>query len=145
MSDKPWVDGVRRLQAESGGLLRIGIFDLAKIGEVLAAASLGNETAKMLIGALLEERQRILDAPPDRPVLCVACSRPIKKISDTETIYGLLIPSVAQPKTALSFAFCPKCAAADRPALFTKSEAGLRRLWPGLRSVVISHQDGGRA
>jgi hypothetical protein len=145
MSDPVWIAGIKRVQAESGGLLHIGIFDLAKIGEVLAAASLGNETAKMLIGALLEERQRIIDAPPDRPVLCVACPRAIKKISDTETVYGLLIPSVAQPKTAVSFTFCPTCAAAGRPALFTKAEAGLRRLWPELKLVTITHEAGGRA
>jgi hypothetical protein len=117
MSDKAWPDGVRQVHREGAGMLTIGLFDLTTTGELLAAAAIGDETAALLVGALLGARKRVTDAPRNKPRLCVYCSRPVKKIS-RDIVPGVVFPAVPRPKSAIGFLFCLRCAA-DRAALFT--------------------------
>ena len=45
---------------------------------------------------------------------------------------------------SLAFSFCDACAA-DPRHLMAKASEGLRRLWPDLRAIEITHPDGGSA
>jgi hypothetical protein len=141
---KTWTDGIRRLHCEAAGVLAIEIFDSQAIAKISAAAALGDEMAAALIGALLDTKKSITNAPRNRPALCISCPRAIRKIS-WDIVFGLTLPAVRRPGSAIGFAFCPKCAAGDRASLHSKAQTGLRGLWPDLRPVVISHPDGGRA
>jgi hypothetical protein len=102
---KIWADGVQRLHCEAAGVLAIGIFDSHAIAEMLIRAARGDAVANGLLGALLDTRESILNAPQDRPSLCVCCPRAIRKIS-RDLVFGLTLPAVQRPEAALGFAFC---------------------------------------
>jgi hypothetical protein len=143
MTDPAWFASIEALHAEASGVLTLGIFYPEDSAELLAAAAMGDELAAGLLGALLESRRRVRDAPRDKPGLCCGCPRPIRKVSP-ETIFGLVFPAIARPTAAVGFVFCSRCAA-DRKGLLAKAENRLRKLWPELRPIVVSHPAGGRA
>jgi hypothetical protein len=77
--DQTWVDGVKAISAEAGGLLNVTIVDSVSCGVLLAEAVLGNETALATYIAVREAGRRVAHAPRRTPVLCVTFPRSIKR------------------------------------------------------------------
>lgn len=134
---------IAAVHAEAEGMLTLGILDAEASADLLAAAAMGNALAAGLIGALLESRRRITDAPRYKSSLCCICPRPVRRISP-DSVFGIVFPAIARPKSAISFAFGNKCAA-DRATLLKKTEARLRSIWPELRPIIVTHPAGGLA
>ena len=143
ITDHAWRDGMQRVNDESGGLLNVDIIDSRYGAELLAHAMLGDSEALALLKAVAQAGARVKGAPRRTPALCIACPRAVKRIS-CDTVFGVATPAIPSPTGAVGFVFCEKCAA-DRVALATKAADGLRRIWPDLRPVQITHESGGRA
>ena len=137
-------DSVRRVHESGGGILDIYLVDAKSADKLLRDAMHGDAKAARLFGAVLEAGKQIADAPHRAPVLCVSCPRCIRRVK-LDLVFGIATPSTDQePEAAIGFAICPKCAA-DRGAWMAKAEAGLRRIWPDLRPILVTHPHGGRA
>jgi hypothetical protein len=96
-----------------------------------------------LLLAVRQAATRIKQAPQRKPTLCICCPRSIKRLSAT-TVFGVASAGIANPTAAIGFVFCERCAA-DRATLAARAAEGLRRIWPDLRPVTITHPTGGRA
>ena len=138
-----WRAGVQRVHDESGGLLDVDIIDAAAGVALLTAAALGDCGAAALLQSVTQAAARIKHAPRRKPALCMCCPRAIKRIT-SRTVFGIATPSIATPTGAIGFVFCDHCAA-DAATLPAKAAEGLRRIWPDLRPVVVTHSTGGRA
>jgi hypothetical protein len=142
--DQQWRDAIRVAHDEScGGVFDISIIDAAAWGELLGHVILGSRSAAMLAEAVMHASQRIRKAPRRLPSLCVCCPRLIRRVTP-ETVFGVAVPSNPAATAAVAFAFCSKCSA-DRAALPAKATEGLRRIWPDLRPITVTHPMGGCA
>ena len=141
--DAAWRDGVQSVNDESGGLLDVSIVDARSGIELIAEAVLGDREAAGLLQAVRQAAQRVRQAPRRKPTLCICCPRAVKRIGP-ETVFGIATPATPNPTGAIGFVFCAKCAA-DRGTLVAKAAEGLKRIWPGLRCVQVTHGEGGHA
>ncbi len=135
--------GIRAVSAESGGAINVTIVTPETGRELIAWAALGNSEAATLLRAVVGSAAWIKRAPRDKPTLCMCCPRPIRRVTGA-TVFGVAAPANDRPVQAIGFAFCDRCG--ERPSeLLGKAAAGLRRIWPDLREIAITHQSGGRA
>jgi hypothetical protein len=142
-NDRAWRDGVQTINDEAAGLLDVSIVDALSGAELIVDAMLGNHEAAALLLAVRQAAERVRQAPRRKPALCIACPRSVKHIT-ADTVFGIAVPATPNPTGAIGFVFCAKCAA-DRGTLSAKAADGLRRIWPTLRQVEITHPAGGRA
>lgn len=138
-----WRVGIEQVQEEARGLLDVTIIDAVTGSELLASAVMGDSEATALLQAVTQAAARIKQAPPRTPALCMCCPRPVKRVT-AATVFGVAVPASPNPSGAVGFVFCDRCGA-DRASLLTKAAEGLRRIWPDLRCVEITHPEGGRA
>lgn len=138
-----WRDGIRRVSEQSAGVLQVRVIDALAASELLAQALLGDYEAVVMLRAMAEAEMQVRRAPRNRPALCVACPRAVRRINRA-TIFGVAAPAIPSPTSAIAFVFCDRCAT-DRGTLVAKANEGLRRLWPELRPVTITDPIGGRA
>jgi len=143
MTANEWREGIGQIQGESGGLLDVTIIDKVTGSALLAAAALGDREASALLQAVAQAAKRIQQAPRQAPALCVCCPRPVKRIT-AGTVFGVAVAASPDPTGAVAFVFCEQCGD-DRASLLNKAAVGLRRIWPDIRPIDITHQDGGRA
>jgi hypothetical protein len=142
-TDETWRDGIDRVGEEAAGVLHVRIIDALAGSELLVRALSGDPEAMVMLRAVDEAEMQVTQAPRKQPALCVACPRAVRRIN-RGTVFGVLVPVVPFPTTALGFVFCEKCAAAPA-ALMAKAAKGLRRIWPDLRPITITDPIGGRA
>lgn len=142
-SDSTWRQGVQSVNDESAGLLDVSIVDGASGSALLAAALNSDYEAAVLLKSVAQAAARVKQAARRKPALCICCPRTIKRIT-AATVFGIATPSIASPTGAIGFVFCDRCAE-DPATLPAKAAVGLRRIWPDLRPVVITHATGGRA
>jgi hypothetical protein len=140
---RAWRDGVQAVNDEAAGLLDVNIIDAVSGAELLANAALGDREAAALLLAVTQAAARIKQAPRRKPALCICCPRAVKRLSSA-TVFGVAVPATANPSGAIGFVFCDRCAG-DRDTLAAKAAEGLRRIWPDLRPVAVTHPEGGRA
>jgi hypothetical protein len=138
-----WLDGIQAINDEAAGMLDINIIDAAAGLEMLLDAALGNVEAATLMRAVHQAAARIKNAPRNAPAFCLCCPRSVRRINSA-TIFGVARPSTAKPSNALAFVFCDRCSA-DRGNLAARAATGLRRIWPDLKPVTVTHPEGGRA
>jgi hypothetical protein len=143
MNTSEWRKGVFDIHNEAAGLLDVDIIDAVRGADLIGDAIQGDREALTLLRAVAQAATRIKDAPRRTPSLCLCCPRVIRRLTPA-TIFGVARPSIARPSNALAFAFCDRCSA-DRGNLAAKTAEGLRRIWPDIRAVEISHPEGGRA
>jgi hypothetical protein len=143
MTDHEWRTGIRQVHDESGGVLDVTIVDSVTGAALLVAASFGDTEASAILYAVAQSATHVRQAPQRLPVLCICCPRPVKRVS-TNTVFGVVAAAAPKPTGAIGFVFCEKCSN-DRASLVAKATDGLRRLWPDLRSIEITHRNGGRA
>jgi hypothetical protein len=141
--DAAWRDGIQAVNDESAGLLDVDIVDALAGADLLVRATRGDKEAAALFLAVTQAATRIKQAPRRKPALCICCPRSIKRLT-AATVFGVAAPAIANPTGAIGFAFCDRCSA-DRTTLAAKAAEGLRRIWPDLRPVTVSHPTGGRA
>jgi hypothetical protein len=104
----------------------------------------GDPESIRLLRAILDTAQWIKSAPRKRPVLCICCPQPVRQISRT-TAFGVVSPATPRPTDALAFAFCDACGGHPGGDVMEKARSGLRRIWPDLRPIAVTHEAGGRA
>jgi hypothetical protein len=138
-----WRDGIQAVNDQAAGLLDVDIVDAACGADLLSRAAQGDKAAAALFLAVTQAAARIKQAPRHKPTLCMCCPRAIKRLT-AETVFGVATPAVANPTGAIGFVFCTRCSA-DRTTLAAKAAEGLRRIWPDLRPIEITHPIGGRA
>jgi hypothetical protein len=139
MTAASWVDGLRAVQTESGGVMRMFLVELADQDAILSAAMEGDRNAGHLLQLVGQALFQIEDAPRRKPALCLCCPRPIRKIKDA-AVFCFILPDVASPEHRIGTAVCEKCAIhAD---LLERATIAFRRLWPDLRTVDISAEVG---
>jgi hypothetical protein len=138
-----WRDGIQAVNDEAAGVLDVSIIDYLAGAVLMANAALGDHESAALLLAVRQAATRIKQAPRRKPALCICCPRAIKRLT-AETVFGVATPAIANPTGAIGFVFCDKCAA-DRTTLTAKAAEGLRRIWPDLRPIEITHPVGGRA
>jgi hypothetical protein len=143
MNTAEWREGIRSVNDESAGLLNVSIVDAGAWAGLLARALIGDRESEALLQAVVQAGARVEQAPRRLPALCLCCPRAVKRIS-ANTVFGVAMPAIGNPTGAIGFVFCDRCSA-DRSTLPTKVIAGLRRFWPELRHVEITHHAGGRA
>src|SRR5690242_2805418 len=101
--------GIKSVNDESGGLLRIDLVMPSHGPALVAAALFGDPQAAWLLTMIAQTSRRIRKAPKRLPVLCSACPRPIRKLDGVT--FGVTLPAVDAPAQGLAFAICPKCSA----------------------------------
>lgn len=143
LSDDKWADGIRSVATEAAGLLEVALIDAAYGRELSERRFRGDPEATSLLMAVAATARRVKEAPRRDPAMCICCPRRIRRIT-CENTFGLAFPSVENPTTAVGFIFCSKCAA-EPESLQTRATEGLRRIWPNLRAVTVTHPAGGRA
>jgi hypothetical protein len=142
-TDSAWRTGIQTVHNEAAGLLNVDIVDALAGAGLMSDALRGDSEAAALILAVTQAAARIKQAPRQKPALCICCPRAVRRVC-AGTVFGVATPAVANPTGAIGFVFCDRCAS-DRDTLAAKAAEGLRRIWPDLRPVVVTHQHGGRA
>jgi len=142
-ADTAWLNGIQAINDEAAGMLDVNIIDATAGVEMIFDAAIGDVEAATLMRAVYQAAARIKKAPRRAPALCLCCPRAVRRLTPA-TIFGVARPAIAKPSNALAFAFCDKCSA-DRGNRAAKAATGLRRIWPDLRTVEVTHPEGGRA
>ncbi len=133
-------EGVRQVHAEAGGALTLQVIQRADLPGLALDALAGSDEAAQLLRQVLDTSAAIEAAPRRRPMLCAQCPRGLRGGQ-----YAVVVakPACDAPSTGLALAVCYRCGP-DFAAIQAAAHAGLRRIWPDLREVTITHP-GGRA
>ncbi len=137
----PLAEGLARFQSEAGGMMELVVVRPTDAVDILADAFAGDSRAVTLMRAIEQAADAIRDAPRRLPMLCAACPRPLKH---GRYSFGVALPACDRPAHGLALAVCSRCAT-ERGDIQTMATAALRRLFPDLRPVAVTHADGGRA
>jgi len=133
--------GVEQITKEAGGLVDVMVVQLQDMPDILADAMAGSREALTLLNAINDTLTRIDAAPRRFPMLCVSCPRPLRK---GRFSFGLALPQCDDPTRMLAVAVCHRCST-DRDGIKDRSVAGLKRIWPDLRPITVTHKSGGHA
>lgn len=134
-------DGLKHMQAESGGAIHVMVVRPIDALGLLADAISGDAEARRLFDAVNQAATEIAAAPRRRPILCASCPRPLRRSAYS---FVVALPARDNPTQALSMAVCSRCAV-EPDAITAKAVTALRGLWPDLRAIAVTHETGGRA
>ena len=134
-------DGIARFQSEAGGMMELIVVRPIDAIDVMADALAGDSRAVCVLKAIEQAADAIRTAPRRLPMLCAACPRPLRGSGYS---FGVALPDTDHPKHGLALAVCTRCAT-ERRDIETKVTAALRRVFPDLRPVTVTHAAGGRA
>ena len=134
-------EGLARLQSEAGGMMELVIVRPTDAVDIMADALAGDGRAVSLLQAMEQAAGAIRNAPRRLPMLCAACPRPLRH---GRYAFGVALPARDNPTHGLTLAVCTRCATA-RGDIEAKATAALRRVFPDLRPVTVTHATGGRA
>ncbi len=139
MNDLP--DTIQRVHAEAGGLLELLVFQSTDAPELILDALAGSAEAKQTLRHIKAVVGSVRAAPRRKPMLCAACPRALRG-----GVFSIVIarPACDDPTRGLGLAICPRCGP-DRDTAHAAAAVALRRIWPDLRPVTITHPAGGRA
>lgn len=127
--------------AESGGMQ---IVDAVKLEDVLPLrlkAALGDRGAAQTMSLVQQALASIAAAPRNEPTLCATCDAVLIEVE-----FSIIVtrPGCDNPAKGLAIGVCKSCAP-DRDALDRKALEGLRKIWPKLREIQVTHSGSGRA
>ena len=134
-------EGIARFQSEAGGIMELVVVRPADAVDILADVLAGDDQAIRLMRMLDQADTAIRSAPRRLPMLCASCPRPLKR---GRYAFGIALPASDNPTHGLALAVCTRCAT-DRGDVQAKATAALRRVFPDLRPVTVTHAAGGRA
>ncbi len=134
-------ESLERIQAEGAGVFDILVLQPSDAPDILADALAGDPQAPMLLRTMGSTIASIEEAPRRARKLCACCPRPLRR---GRYSIGLVLPRRDSPTEALAMGVCV-CCGTEREAIRAKLGVALRRIWPDLRQVKITHHAGGRA
>lgn len=140
-SDVALQAGLHRIHDEAGGVVELVVVRQVDALDLLADAMGGDTKAAGLLQATNQALGRIAAAPRHLPMLCSACPRPLKP---GRFAIVLALPAKSGPANAIGLAVCQHCASSVDD-IRAKATIGLRRIWPNLRAVTVTHPAGGEA
>jgi hypothetical protein len=135
------VAGFEAVHREAAGLLTLDIIRPERFVELVLASMSGDDAAARLVESAVKTVSRIEKAPRREPKLCGCCP---KKLRGTGFVICVANPAVDSPSGSIAFALCERCSS-DDAAVRDNAAKALRRVWPDLRPVTVTHQAGGRA
>jgi hypothetical protein len=135
--------GVRRLHAESGGLIEVTVVTAAQALALTAEALTGDRRAALKLQALDRFMQRLDAARGSADAqLCLTCDQ---LLSGGHIAVVLILPRRDNPTRALVLGLCERCFAAhpDLAAVEAAVQQALQRmLWPDLRPIAALAGEG---
>ena len=137
----PLAEGLARFQSEAGGMMELIVVRPGDAVDILADAMAGDCRAVCIMQAVEQAANAIRGAPRRLPMLCAACPRPLRH---GRYAFGVALPASDNPTHGLALAVCTRCAT-TRGDVQTKATAALRRVFPDLRPITLTHAEGGRA
>lgn len=137
----PLAEGLARFQSEAGGVMELVVVRPTDAVDILADVLAGDNQAVRLMRMLDQAATAIRSAAGRLPMLCASCPRPLK---GGRYSFGIALPACDSPAHGLALAVCTRCAT-ERGDIQTKATAALRRVFPDLRPVTVTHAAGGRA
>ncbi len=135
-------DGLHTLRTQGDGMLELEVIRPSESTTLLLCAHAGNDRARRTLTPVMGLLKSIGEAPRKAPRLCGSCPRAVRRNSRFSIVVAW--PSCNDPTQALSLAICERCAN-DHAGIEAKATAALRRLWPNLTTVRLTHASGGRA
>jgi hypothetical protein len=125
---------------EAAGLMGLFIIWPEEVLPLLETALAGNALAISLLNPVLDTIRRIETAPPDLPMECGRCGRPLHG----GAVLCAALPHRPDPKTSLAFALCRVCTS-DAMAAEASAIEAMKNLWPEGRIIEVTHPQGGVA
>jgi hypothetical protein len=131
MSD-PVTDHVRAVHEASGGLVRTSIVAPAGVADLSRAAAAGDQDAARILRMVMQVTEQVNGAPPNDPVLCGCCSRPIRPRA--WFVACIVTPANDARVGAAALVLCKRCG--RNPKTWTaKASQAMRRIWPDNRVI----------
>lgn len=135
-------DGLHILRTQGDGMLEIEVIQPSESTALLLGAYAGNDRARRTLTPVMSLLQSIGEAPRKAPRLCGSCPRAVRRSSKFSIVIAW--PSCDDPTQALALAICERCAT-DYAGVEAKATTALRRLWPNLTPIRLTHGTGGCA
>ena len=137
-----WKQGIETVHREAAGVLELFVVQPERMPDLMLAALNGDRRAAAIAVAVVDAVHDISDAARTPvPKLCGSCPRELK---DHRYAVVLAAPDRDDPTTAITMAICEECATTET-VIREKAMLGFRGIWPDLRPISLTHQDGGRA
>jgi hypothetical protein len=134
-------DLIERLNAESAGVLDIGVITPTDAPDVFERAQAGNRECVKLFNAIEPLCEKIENAPKRSPVQCGSCQRALR---DGNNNYLVVLPRRDDATESLCFAICLQCGS-DHATAKARGLEVVRSVWPRLRALTITDPIGGNA
>ncbi len=135
-------DLIARVHVQAGGVLDVYLVSGAEAADLMTASFLGVGHATRLLGAVSTSIAHVLRSTGKRnPTLCVCCPRCVRRLDGIRI--GIVAAATDDAADVISFVVCARCSSA--PDLTKNIMHALRRIWPDLRPISITHPTGGRA
>lgn len=136
-----WAKGIEELHKEASGVLAVQVVQQADMAELLGYVLAGDPEAIRVLSVVRDALRRIQDAPRNRPMLCASCPKPLRNGA-----YAIIaaFPAHNDAARGMGLAVCRSCGTTD-DAIQRKALEGLRRIWPDVRPVTVTHPEGGQA
>lgn len=134
-------EGIQRVSDEAGGLLELQVIQRTDLPALMLDALAGSSEAAQTLRLANNAVTSIQAAPRRKPMLCGCCPRALRGGR-----YAVVLARPARDDAAqgLAMAICTKCGP-DFGAIQAAATVALRRIWPDLRSITITHSKAGRA
>jgi hypothetical protein len=137
-----WRRGIETVHREAAGVLELVIVEPEDMLLLILGGLSGDRRAKSTAIAVTDAICGISEAAKtSAPKLCGSCPR---ELTDNGYAVVVAMPQRDDPSTAIGMAICHGCATTEE-GIRDKAMLGFRNLWPSLRPIAVTHQDGGRA
>jgi hypothetical protein len=137
-----WRRGIETVHREAAGILELVIVRPEELLMLIFGGMSGDRHAKATAIAVSDAVRHISEAAgTENPKLCGSCPR---ELTDNRYAVVVAMPQRDDPSTAIGMAIC-HCCATTEAGIREKAMLGFRSLWPSLRPIAVTHQDGGRA
>ncbi len=133
--------GLRRLHREAGGATVLHLVRPQEYTRALPAALAGDREAAAVLDVVHQLLERMRSAPPDDPMQCCACRTALHA---ADFSLAILLPLRDDPTCAMGIGICERCGP-DLAAVRGKATDSFREIWPELRTIELTHTEGGRA
>lgn len=137
-----WAADMQSFQDEAAGVLVLQVVQRSDMPDLLLDVVCGSSEAQQLLGLVSKTLTRIETAPRGKSMLCGCCPKPIRLGGQFSLVVAW--PGVATPERGLVLAICHRCGS-DYATVQAKATVALKRVWPDLRPIAITHPVGGRA
>jgi hypothetical protein len=135
---RAWARGMQQVQDDAAGALELFIIRPPELPDLIAAAAF-SVRAKRLASLAVQTIVDVYDAPTADPACCMSCCRPVVSEDAFSVVLG--VPHRADPHKCVAAIMCADCGT-DLDEIQTKAIASLKTLWPEIRPIRISDQEG---